>query len=172
MDMNLSVAADVIVRLDDETTDELRSLRAWLVGEDELRGRVTMVEQPPRPGELGPVTDALLVALGQGGAATVLAAGLVSWLRSRHGDINITAERRGDQTKIQVSAKRVRGLDADGLRSEIDRLGHALSNGLPPGNDPGSPNPADGQPAGNVTQRSVDPGRAGEQTPSGPSPTP
>jgi hypothetical protein len=153
---------DVIVRIDSASVDEIRSLRVWLIGEDELRGRVELVERPPQPGELGPALDALVVSLGQGGAASVLVAGLISWLRSRHGDIDITAERHGDQTKIRVSAKRVRGLDADGLRNEIDRLGHALSNGLPPGGTDSTdrPKPAD------------DPGRAGEQTPSGSSPTP
>lgn len=117
---------NVTVRLVGGIDDDLRSLRAWLVEEDELRGHVEMVEQPPAPGRLGPGIDVLLVALAPGGAATALVAGLISWIRSRHGDIDVTGERDGDRTTIHVSARRVRGLDADGLKDEITQLVRAL----------------------------------------------
>src|SRR5215813_8465127 len=62
---------------------ELRSLREWLVREEELRGRVTLIEPAPRPGTLGSVVESLLVMLGPGGTATALASVLITWIRHR-----------------------------------------------------------------------------------------
>ncbi|WP_239382420.1 hypothetical protein [Frankia sp. CIT1] len=116
---------DVTLRLVDGTADELRSLRSWLTAEDELRGRVAAVENGPETGRLGPTLTGLLVDLVPG-AAPVLAATVMAWIRSRRGDIDMTAERDGDRTTISVSARRVRGLDADAVRAEIIHLAHAL----------------------------------------------
>jgi hypothetical protein len=119
--------------------DEVGVLRSWLVGEDELRGRVELVERPPHPGALGPVLDSLLVALAPGGAASVLMAGFIAWVRSRNGDIDITAERHDGRAMVGVSARRVRGLDADGMRAEIASLGRTLSDGFPSADIDGPP---------------------------------
>ncbi len=115
------------MRLTGGAADDLRSLHAWLVAEDELRGRVEFVEQSPAPGTLGSALDTLVMTLGPGGAASVLVAGLVSWIRSRHGDLDITVERRDDRTTFRVSARRVRGLDAASLRDELERFDRALT---------------------------------------------
>jgi Effector Associated Constant Component 1 len=48
--------------------DEVRGLRRWLGVEDELRGRIQLLE----PGQLGTLADTLIVGLGSGGAATVM----------------------------------------------------------------------------------------------------
>ncbi len=143
---------DVAIRLPGSTTDDLRSLQAWLAAEDELRGRVEPIEQTPAPGQLGSALDTLIVALGPGGAVSVLLAGLISWIRSRHSDVDITVERRDGHTTIRLSARRIRELNAASLRDEIDQLGQALSGPLPPAAsaDPSPPvPPRRGQPGAN-----------------------
>jgi membrane-associated two-gene conflict system component 1 (EACC1) len=68
------VPVDVTVTaVGSQTADELRSLRQWPVAEEELRGRVRLVERAPEPGMLGALTDTLTVALGPGGVAAVFA---------------------------------------------------------------------------------------------------
>ncbi|MGK5682058.1 effector-associated constant component EACC1 [Actinoplanes sp. URMC 104] len=107
--------------------DDLRALRSWLAGEPELRGRVSARETATRPDTLGPVLETLLVALGPGGAAAALVTGLVSWLRQRNSDVTVRVE-RADGSSFEVSAQRVRGLDADALRAEVASLAAAVGS--------------------------------------------
>ncbi|MFD5831917.1 hypothetical protein ACFWGZ_41205, partial [Lentzea sp. NPDC060358] len=51
----------------------LRSLRDWLTREDLFRGRLSLRGEAPRPGQMGAAVEVLMVAVGSGGAATVLA---------------------------------------------------------------------------------------------------
>jgi Effector Associated Constant Component 1 len=106
------------------TAEELRSLRRWLAAEEEFRGRVRPVEEPARPEVLGPWPAELLVAVA--GSGGVLASALVAWARSRRGDVELTVRRRGADTMVRLSARRVRGLAMDKLPAEIERLGQAL----------------------------------------------
>jgi hypothetical protein len=118
------VAVEVVVGVAG-AADDVRSLRRWLIAEDEFRGRVRPVDEPVRPGVLGPSPAELLVeAVGPGGVG--LAAVLVAWLRSRRGDVDLTVQLRGGQTTVRVSARRVRGVAFDGLAAEIERLGRAV----------------------------------------------
>jgi membrane-associated two-gene conflict system component 1 (EACC1) len=110
----------------DGSPDDVRSLREWLSDEDELRGRVRLVEQAPRPGELGSVVDSLAIVLGSGGAGTVLAQALVAWLRSRTSDLTVSL-RGSDGAALTVDAKRIRGLAGDDLVAAVD----AIAAGLP-----------------------------------------
>ncbi|MBB5967665.1 effector-associated constant component EACC1 [Planomonospora venezuelensis] len=96
-----------------DDSDQLRSLSSWLEPEPELRGRVGAVERDPAPGTLGPVTEALQIALGSGGAVAALSGVVVAWLGSRPGDVTVKLVRGEDQ--IEVSAGRVRSLDAGKL---------------------------------------------------------
>jgi len=102
----------VALRGEGASSDELRSLRAWLGEEDELRGCIAMRERPPAPGRLGPVLDALRIVADP--AAAVLSATLVAWLRTRLGNVRlVVTDERGEE--IVVEATHVRGLDADGV---------------------------------------------------------
>jgi hypothetical protein len=112
--------------------DELRSLRAWLVDVDELRGRVDLVESPPVPRTLGPVFDALAVALGPGGAATALATAVFSWIRQRRGEVTLKIT-RPDGAAVEISAKRVRGMDDGSLRALLAEAARALEATDSPG---------------------------------------
>jgi len=70
----------------DQAVDGARALLRWLADEAELRGRVRLADTAPIPGSLGALSDTLVVSLGPGGAATVFAAALISWIRHRTGD--------------------------------------------------------------------------------------
>ncbi|MFD7323205.1 hypothetical protein ACFV9D_19255 [Streptomyces sp. NPDC059875] len=98
--------------------DRLRSLHEWLADVEELRGRVDGRERPPEAGTLGPVLEALTVALGPAGAATAFATGLVAWLRTRRGDVHIKVT-VPDRGSVELTAKRVAELDADTLRQQV-----------------------------------------------------
>lgn len=90
--------------------DELRSLRAWLTQEEQLRGRVTLTQQgQPEPGTLGVALEALSVSIESGGAVTVLVAGIMSWLRQRYGQpprasTTVIKLRRADGASVEISA--------------------------------------------------------------------
>lgn len=74
-------------------TGDLGSLYEWLRNEDGLRGRVQLVREPFGEQEMGAAQDAIAVALGSGGALTVLASALPVWMR----------QRRGSQVKVEVT---------------------------------------------------------------------
>jgi hypothetical protein len=119
---------DTIGRVDARITvdgsgspDALRDLREWLGHEPELRGRVTPVQPTVEPGSLGPVLEALLVAIAPGGVAAALVTGIVAWIRQRHSDLAVHIEYPGG-TKINIDAHRVRGLTGADLSAEIAHL--------------------------------------------------
>jgi hypothetical protein len=105
--------------------DEARELWRWLVDADELRGRVRLVEPTAQPGSMGGVADTLAVAVAPGGAASVFAAVLVSWIRHRSGKTRAVV-RRPDGAEIEVSAEWVGRLDAPAVRSLIAELTRAV----------------------------------------------
>ena len=114
---------DLTITVDGDA-EPLRGLRSWLGDEPELQGRLTARESTPRPGTLGPLLEALVVAVGPGGVAAALVTGLVSWLRQQRGDVTVRVE-RADGSSFEISAQRVKGLDAAGLREEVRILAEA-----------------------------------------------
>lgn len=114
------IGVDLQLRVDgaDVSSDELRSLRSWLLDEDELRGYVEQVELPAAIGRLGPLLDALQVA---GPAAGVVSASLVAWLRTRVGDVRLVVTAKNGK-KVELQAKNVRSLKADELQAVTDQL--------------------------------------------------
>jgi hypothetical protein len=84
------------------SSEELAALREWLQDEDELRGRVRTVHRPIGETELGPVAELLTVALGAGGAGTVLASSLKTWLLSRRITAKITVETAGRKVTMDI----------------------------------------------------------------------
>ncbi len=65
------------------------SLREWLAHEDELRGRVSIDQETLKPGQMGLLSDVLVVALSGGSAVTVLARSLPTWLKQRRADVTV-----------------------------------------------------------------------------------
>jgi hypothetical protein len=60
-----------------------------------------------------------------------LSAALVAWLRTRVGDIKLVLTPERGPT-VEIAAKRVRGLDADGVAELTERLTQ-LASGAPDG---------------------------------------
>jgi hypothetical protein len=90
------------IRLVGGTGEELDSLGEWLRGEDLLRGRVRAVSRPISETGLGPVTDLLTVAVGAGGAGTVLVSSLKTWLQTRRTTVKIIVESAGRLVTVDV----------------------------------------------------------------------
>lgn len=130
MDISFAVAGS-------GAADEVRSLHAWLAGEDEIRGRVRLVTGVPGPGVLGSAADSVAVALGPGGISAAVAVGLVTWLRQRRSDVVIRARARSGKV-IELSAKRVHGLDSAQLRE----IAHWLAGELDVPDEHGESEPA------------------------------
>jgi hypothetical protein len=104
---------------------ELRSLRRWMLEVRSLNGPVDLRQAEPGPGEMGSLTDALIVAAGSGGAITAIAGALISWLRHRTTDLTIKIT-RPDGSTLEVDGKRVRGVDPDQLEAMIGELAARL----------------------------------------------
>jgi hypothetical protein len=118
----VTVGVPIIVTVDGVTTDEIRQLRSWLLAEEEMRGRIELLERPPDSGRLGPVLEALRVIAEPGSA--VLATVLVAWLKQRRSSMKTTVT-APDGKKVSIEADRIRLMDADALSclaSKIVRL--------------------------------------------------
>lgn len=139
--MSHSPSSDrIALRVDaPDSVAELGSLQSWLGDVPQLRGRVDAVHAPPPPGALGPVLDALQVAAVPGGAVAVVASALVAWVQHRSTDVRVRVERNG--RSAEVDAKRVRTLDADGMRRLVEAVSEAIADrdataGAPDAADP------------------------------------
>jgi membrane-associated two-gene conflict system component 1 (EACC1) len=120
---------DVSVTVAGSAADQLHSLYTWLVAEEELRGRVRLVEPSPSQGTLGGAPEGLVVALSQGGAGAVLASAIVAWVRHRTSDV-VCRVRRPDGAIAEVSGKRVRGADAAMVRELVAEVSRSLEEGF------------------------------------------
>lgn len=132
-----SLAADLAITI-------LRALRSWLVQEDELRGRVVLIQQSPAPGTLGAGLEALSVSLGGGGAISVLVAGTMSWIRQRYGQRRsggaIVRFRRADGACFEILVDILGTWSPAEFTARIRELAEALDSGSAP-RDPNSHTP-------------------------------
>jgi hypothetical protein len=132
------------VTLNGAGLDELLALRAWLVHEDELRGRVALLQESAGPGSLGGAMEALSVSLGSGGAISVLVAGTLSWFRQRYrhrpGNTVTIKFRRADGGCFEISADAVGAWTYAEFTERIRQLAEALGSGNAP-QDTGSQTP-------------------------------
>jgi hypothetical protein len=127
------VDVEVVVSVEGPgAADELRSLRTWLVDDDDFRGRVRLHETDPIQGTMtGGIVNALTVAVGSLG--TALATVLVTWLKSRVGRVRLRVT-RPDGTLVELNAEQVRGLDAEGAWLRVAQVADLLNTSLqPPG---------------------------------------
>ncbi|RKS79339.1 hypothetical protein BZB76_0800 [Actinomadura pelletieri DSM 43383] len=118
--------------------DELRALRSWLVAEDELRGRVRHVAQPPEPGTLGATVEILTVAIESGGAAVALVSALITWLQQRRGQMTVKVT-RPDGTSLELTTDT--STTEDRARELLTELLHAGTE--PPAEQSERENPDD-----------------------------
>lgn len=141
---------EIRISVADGDLADLESLGDWLRGELELAGRVKAAGSPPTRGQLGALTDVLTVALGSGGAITVLAASLKGWLSlPRRSDVRIKIH-RPDGGAVEIDAKRVNAGDAD-VESMIRQALDYGTGAQGPALDPGTP-----------YSQALEPGTAGE----------
>lgn len=100
---------DLYISVADGGPAELESLDEWLRGERELAGRIALSGPPPRQGELGTVSDLLVVALGSGGTVTVVGAALCgalkAWLSHPRRSEVIIKIHRADSSYVEIRAK-------------------------------------------------------------------
>jgi Effector Associated Constant Component 1 len=83
--MNVEVSID-----DPDQLDAVASLEDWLLNEPDLMGcPVTRLRATPKPGEMGALSDVLVVALGSGGMGVALARSLSVWLSTRVGQFPV-----------------------------------------------------------------------------------
>lgn len=119
---------DVAIELNSRgSTDDLHSLRQWIVDDDVLRGRVRLVNTPPELGTLGGVVETLAVALAPGGMATALASVLITWIRRRTGNV-IMRITEPDGRSYEISASNVRTLSADEIKEITAQLARDLGD--------------------------------------------
>jgi hypothetical protein len=98
--MELQIAALVA----DETVDaELRDLHQWLLRERPRAGQIGLVDAPLRNGEMGAATEALQVALASGGALSVLAGSVTTWLSTRRQQVAVRITRE-DGESLELNA--------------------------------------------------------------------
>jgi membrane-associated two-gene conflict system component 1 (EACC1) len=93
---------DARIQLVSGDRDDLRLLYEWLGNERELRGSVRMVSAPISDDHLGSLPDAVAVALGAGGAGTVLASSLTTWLQSRRTSVKVKVEVPGRSLTLDI----------------------------------------------------------------------
>ncbi len=93
---------DAQIRILGGTDGDLAALGEWLQGEDELRGRIRATHGAIGDTELGSVVDLLTVALGAGGAGTVLASSLKTWLLTRKTTAKIIVKSGGRLVTLDI----------------------------------------------------------------------
>jgi hypothetical protein len=107
------------ITLVDDRTQELASLYAWLQHDDEFRGRVTAVAGELRPGDMGGVTETLLVALGGGGAASALISAVGGWLTARRTKLTVEITDGDRSRRVEIDSASA-GVAAELLREVFD----------------------------------------------------
>ncbi|HXL91972.1 MAG TPA: hypothetical protein VN969_23770 [Streptosporangiaceae bacterium] len=112
-------------------------LAAWLAADDDLRRCVRRVPEAVPAGALGAGLAQLAVSLASGGTATAAASAVIAWLRRRTGPVAVRVS-RADGTTIELSASRVRELDAEALRKQVDQLAAMVWPGDDVAEEPGS----------------------------------
>lgn len=104
MELKIKIVAD-------DAVTTAGDLRRWLADEAELRGRVRTASGVGEAGDLGLPAEVLTVALGAGGAVTVLAASLRVWFaQPKRADVRLKLKAL-DGSTLEIDAKRVRNAE-------------------------------------------------------------
>jgi hypothetical protein len=112
------LGVDVAIVVESTDPKDLPDLFAWLGREDELRGKARLQSRPLGPGEMGTLPELIAIAIGGGGAVSVLAGSLSTWLAHRKSDITLKVTGR-DGRIVELTAQRV--AEADELLREVLR---------------------------------------------------
>lgn len=119
---------DVVIRVEGPgAADELRSLRTWLIDDDDFRGLVRLHEADPAQETLaGGIVNGLTIATVVGSLGTALGTVLVTWLKTRVGRVRIQVT-RPDGAVVEMNAEQVRGLDAEGAWLRVAQVADLLN---------------------------------------------
>jgi len=86
--------------------DELTNLEDWLLNEPQLMGcPVTRPPAAPEPGQMGALSEVLVVALGSGGMGVALARSLSAWLSTRVSELPVRI--RTSRGEVEFQARNV-----------------------------------------------------------------
>jgi hypothetical protein len=81
----------------------LKNLQDWLLEEPSLVDcPITRPPAIPEPGQMGALSEVLVVALGSGGSAAALAGSLSVWLSTRVNHVTITVRNRNGEVKLDA----------------------------------------------------------------------
>jgi hypothetical protein len=98
----------ISIAIPNEST-ALRELGEWFRADDDLRGKTSYKEKLVEPGQMGGMIEAIVIAVGSGGAATTLIRQFFTWLG-----------RRGEGYTAHLTLKDDKGreasLDVNGLK--------------------------------------------------------
>jgi hypothetical protein len=84
--------------------EELKNLEDWLLDEPRLAGcPVTRPAASPEPGQMGALSDVLVVAMGSGGMGVALASSLSVWLRTRVSDVSLRIRTKQGEVELTAS---------------------------------------------------------------------
>lgn len=96
-----------VIALEAGSPAEAFALKAWFDDFPDLRGRSTVEVGPTQVGDLGGVSDILVVALGSGGAVSVIAGALVRWfsVRQRSHPLKLTVTNGKKKVSLEVDQR-------------------------------------------------------------------
>jgi hypothetical protein len=96
--------------------DELTNLEDWLLNEPQLTGcPVTRPPAAPKPGQMGALSEVLIVALGSGGMGVALARSLSVWLSTRVSELPVRI--RTSRGEVEFKAR-----NAEDAKALIDAV--------------------------------------------------
>jgi hypothetical protein len=102
--MNSDSSASLAVRGERDDVAAVSALRQWLSDEPEFRGRITAGDAEMSDGDMGAVVDVLVVAVGSGGALTMLVNSISAWLRQRRSEVEVElTTSTGETVRIKAS---------------------------------------------------------------------
>jgi hypothetical protein len=113
--------------------DELRSLAVVLREGDVVDGAIGFAGEPLAADRLGPWLDVITVAVGAGGAVTVLIREVTHYLLRRTSDLDLEVSQGPDGPRFRLSAKRLRVMSPDQVEEVIRQAARALGAGSSPG---------------------------------------
>lgn len=109
--------------------DSLQELKEWLSSQEQLRGRIHLIEHRRQSGALTETIVSLAADLGPPGLAA-LGTALVTWLRHRTSDVRV-AVRRQDGTRFEISTRRVRSMGQAEIKALVDQLSATVEDQPP-----------------------------------------
>lgn len=108
-----------------EAGEQERQLAGFLGGQEQLRGRVHLIDERRQAGGMSQSVATVLVELGPTGLAA-FASALITWIRQKTADTKVTVT-RPDGAKFELSAARIRGLGAAELAALLEQIAGAVS---------------------------------------------